>query len=150
MGYNKLMDKKLLKHERFIKAEITKFENKLKDAKTESETKLILANLDELCKYHNETIHNFQHERLIHLIVTFFFGGLLLLSIAAVFLFTLLPDMYSYAVNYSILLICSILFITEIFYVRHYYTLENGTQRLYELSKKLFEFSRLHKNNIDI
>lgn len=132
------MHKKILEHQQLIKTEITKFEHELKNTKTDKEIESLHRNLDELIKYHAETVHDFQHERLIHLIVTFFFSGLLLLSISIIFVLTLAPITYN-LFNILILLIGLILFITEIFYVKHYYDLENGTQKLYELTKKLYE-----------
>ena len=36
----------------------------------------------DLRAYHYQRVAEFQHERLIHLLVTFFFGGLLLLAYA--------------------------------------------------------------------
>lgn len=134
------MHKKILEHQQLIKTEITKFEHELKNTKTDKEIESLHRNLDELIKYHAETVHDFQHERLIHLIVTFFFGSLLLLSISIIFVLTLTPITYN-LFNILILLIGLILFITEIFYVKHYYDLENGTQKLYELTKKLYELA---------
>ena len=66
--------------------------------------------LVQLAAFHARRIAEFQHERLVHLLVTMFFACLLF---AAVGLF---------------------LFVLELFYIRHYYYLENGTQRLYRLT----------------
>lgn len=41
--------------------------------------------LAELAHYHRTRVQEFQHERLIHLLVTFFFAGLFLASLAAFF-----------------------------------------------------------------
>jgi hypothetical protein len=35
--------------------------------------------------------------------------------------------------------IVAILAVTDLFYIRHYYRLENGTEKLYALTKKLYE-----------
>jgi len=65
----------------------------------------------------------FQHERLIHLLVTIFVGICLVL----VFLFfLLLENIYLFII--LILLLC--LFIP---YIIHYYNLENGIFKLYKL-----------------
>lgn len=136
------MDKKLLNHEQFIKTEIEKFEHNLKKAETEGEQEVLQKGIAKLYKYHQMNVRNFQHERLIHLIVTFFFGGLLIASIIAVFLLTLLPISNDYSLlNTLNFIICGLLFVVEIFYVRHYYQLENGTQKLYPLSQKLYELT---------
>lgn len=146
------MDKKLLNHEQFIQTEIEKFEHNSKKAETEGEKEFLQEGIVRLYKYHQMNICNFQHERLIHLIVTFSFAGLLLLSIITLFLLALIPVDYNYAVlNNLVLFIIVILFITEIFYVKHYYDLENGAQRLYKLSEKLYKIisSAASLNNDD-
>lgn len=146
------MDNKLLAHEKFIKTEIEKIESGLKSIKNKQDATLIKVNILDLNNYHQKTVRDFQHERLIHLIVTFFFGGLLLFFIAAIFLFALLPMTSIYAILSTLILItCVFLFVTEVFYVRHYYQLENGTQRLYELSRKLYKLiSHINTLHIDI
>lgn len=136
------MDKKILEHEIFIKIEIEKLEQKLEKSDSEKNTANIGQDIQNLNNYHQTTVRNYQHERLIHLIVTFFFASLLILSIIVMFLLASLSTDPSYALlNNLVLVICGFLFITEIFYVRHYYQLENGTQRLYQLSKKLYELT---------
>lgn len=73
----------------------------------------------------------FQHERLVHLIVTFFTG------IAAIlFLMGMLYFSDIFLVLLFIITLC--LFIPYIF---HYYYLENGVQKLYDLYFKLKKHS---------
>ena len=94
---------------------------------------------DKLVAYHREMLENFQHERLIHLIVTFcfifltvIFGGalaFLMCNVAASFWWELIP----------LMLIVLILFIVSIFYVKHYYFLENHIQKMYDISRELYE-----------
>ena len=63
----------------------------------------------------------FQHERLIHLIVTHMFAVITIVTLAAMMYFKTLP-----------LLLLMVLEIGLLFpYVVHYYHLENGTQTLY-------------------
>lgn len=69
----------------------------------------------------------FQHERLIHLIVTVTFA---LLAFAAMF-FTIMQD------NLGIYLLLALLLLLLIPYIRHYYILENGVQKLYQYYDKL-------------
>jgi len=134
------MYNKLLTYEKFIKSEITKFENELKNTSNKQDGIYIQDEVQKLINYHRQKVQDYQHERLIHLIVTFFFAGLELLSIALIFLFTFMPTTYDFTLLSNLILaICAILFITEIFYVRHYYQLENGTQRLYVLSEQLYK-----------
>ena len=70
-------------------------------------------------------ISNFQHERLIHLLVTLFYAlfviGFIFLSIF--FIYFIVP--------------CFILIIFLFFYVKHYFLLENSVQYLYKLYDKI-------------
>ncbi len=84
---------------------------------------------EEDIKRHLIKIGFFQHERTIHLYVTFFYAIVFLLF-AALGL-----------VHYIFYIITFILFIFLVFYVIHYFRLENGVQYLYKqydmmLSKK--------------
>nr|MBP3598954.1 hypothetical protein [Eubacterium sp.] len=67
-------------------------------------------------------IQFFQHERLIHLIVTVLFAILAVMSILANLLIQ----------EWAVLALCLMFFVLLIPYVRHYYILENGVQKLYE------------------
>ena len=69
----------------------------------------------------------FQHERLIHLIVTLFFS---LFAIVFMILGTL---------SYYFLIIFAILLVFVIFYIYHYYFLEKKVQYLYTVYDKLKE-----------
>ena len=139
------MDKKLLAHEKYVKSEIKKFEHELKNSDHKLKTESIINEVKDLYNFHQKTVRDFQHERTIHLTVTLFFVGLLLLSIATMFLFALAPATYNFTLMSAlILIVVIILFITDIFYIRHYYQLENGTQRLYDLSKSLYDLTHKH------
>ena len=65
----------------------------------------------------------FQHERLVHLIVTFFTGITTILF--------LLGTLYFEEVLLLILFIITLLLFVP--YILHYYYLENGVQKLYDL-----------------
>lgn len=108
------MQQKLNKH-------IKNIDNILKENK--------IKNKDELIKNHLKQIEFYQHERLIHLIVTvfvgivmaiFFIGGLILENILVLLLFIL----------------TLLLFIP---YILHYYVLENGVQKMYDQYWNLLE-----------
>ncbi len=71
-------------------------------------------------------INFFSHERLIHLIITLFFA---LISIIFTYISTI-------NCNYLIYIITLVLYIMLIFYIVHYYRLENGVQYLYKLYDK--------------
>ena len=70
----------------------------------------------------------FQHERLIHLLVTLFYALLFLIFTALGF------------VHYTFFFIALILIVFLLFYIVHYFRLENGVQYLYkqydEMKKK--------------
>lgn len=80
-------------------------------------------NSEEFLAYLFRWIEWFQHERLIHLLVTLFFA---LFSIGMLFAFMVMKE-----------LMLGVLFlifaITTAFYINHYYLLENKTQYLYKL-----------------
>ena len=65
----------------------------------------------------------FQHERLIHLIVTLAFAVLTILSVYILILSMSVPTV----------LLTVLLAIMLIAYIKHYYVLENGVQKLYKI-----------------
>ena len=74
---------------------------------------------------HLTKIKFFQHERLIHLLVTLFYALFLLVSI---FLTKYIP-------LFAIVIIIFLIFL--VFYVRHYFFLENSVQYLYKEYDKM-------------
>ena len=72
-------------------------------------------------------IEFFQHERLIHLLVTLFYG-----------LFVFLAVIISFK-TWLFLIILYLALIVLIFYVRHYFFLENHVQYLYKQYDKMKE-----------
>lgn len=69
-------------------------------------------------------IRFFQHERLIHLIVTVAFGILTMLSLLGIFI--------AGDSKIPMVVLLAFFLILLIPYIRHYYILENGVQKLYE------------------
>ncbi len=98
----------------------------------------------ELIEYHKAMLQQFQHERLIHLIVTLFFA--LFMIIFFVFFGALeiwLPsNQYSSLITGGIGIIDAIFLVITLFYVRHYYQLENGVQKLEEITRKLYKHDK--------
>jgi hypothetical protein len=132
------MDKDLAKHKKITTHQIETIEKHLVDASPTERTNL-LAEARSLYRFHVIRVRDFQHERLIHLMVTFFFGVLWLLSVAGgLYALTLAADPSGPMLNILAWALCPLLFITELFYVAHYYKLENGTQALYDLTKRLY------------
>ncbi len=111
----------------------------LNDYINEIDDKIKTKNITEKdIKDHLIKIKFFQHERLIHLLVTLFYGLFLFLS---TMIFTIIP---------LFLIILYIVLIILIFYVRHYFFLENGVQYLYKQydeMKKIKSESTIKKIN---
>jgi len=120
------MDKSLRLYIEYIESQISLLDDKKAKQKAE-----------DLYYYHVDRVHDFQHERLIHLLVTLFFSGLLILSIIGMMWIAMLNISGMILLSILLLILGVILFVTVLFYVRHYYRLENGVQRLYASSEKL-------------
>ena len=80
-----------------------------------------------LARFHRMQIEYMQHERLIHLLVTLFFG---LCAMLTMFFFVLHPQV---AVGILLLLLLALV----VPYIAHYYKLENGLQRWYHLANEI-------------
>ncbi|MGI6612002.1 MAG: hypothetical protein ACOX0Z_00285 [Candidatus Nanosyncoccaceae bacterium] len=93
-----------------------------------------------LAKLHYHRLRSFQHERLIHLLITLFFAGLALVS--GIISFWLFINLLG-AVAYLSLALFMIVLVLELAYVRHYYYLENSIQELYQWDEQLM----LRKNH---
>ncbi|MBQ3326110.1 hypothetical protein IJG79_03120 [Candidatus Saccharibacteria bacterium] len=95
-----------------------------------------------LIEYHREMLQNFQHERLIHLIIMFFFIALTLVMTAiCIWLLSVTPSS-SWLEFLPTGIVTLLLWILSIAYVKHYYFLENHIQQLYDISRELFERSK--------
>jgi hypothetical protein len=80
-----------------------------------------------LARFHRAQIDYMQHERLIHLLVTLFFG----LSALLTLLFLVLHPTAMVGVLVFLLLVLLVP------YLVHYYRLENGVQRWYHLANEI-------------
>lgn len=88
---------------------------------------------NEILQEHLVQIGFFQHERLIHLIVTVAFAVLTLMSFVA-----------SLVVGMPALLALTLLFVVLLIsYIMHYYTLENEVQKMYVQYDRILE--QIHK-----
>ncbi len=90
---------------------IKEIDEKLKDEKIDKK---------DLVNNHLTKIEFFQHERLIHLLVTLFFSIFMMVFLAL----SLIHPIF--------LIIFFILIVFLLFYVVHYFRLENGVQYLYK------------------
>ena len=92
-----------------------------------SEKGLSNPNKDEILQEMLVQIGFFQHERLIHLMVTVLFAFLTIFTITA----ACFMNHFYYGMMFCLLsMVCLMLLVP---YIRHYYILENGVQKLYEL-----------------
>ena len=87
----------------------------------------------ELRKYHQEMVANFQHERLIHLIIMLFFITLTL-GLILVFAWTFAMNI----INIALIAAMVLMIILSVAYVKHYYFLENHIQRLYDITSEMY------------
>ena len=85
----------------------------------------------------------FQHERLIHLMVTLSFALFLLLSIGSLFMF---PSEFIL----TGVLLTAIFFGLTIGYVMHYYFLENSVQKMYHMRDEIIAFLDADLKNIGL
>jgi hypothetical protein len=92
----------------------------------EEKTREVLAEFETKISY-------FQHERLIHLMVTLAFAIFLLFEIFTLFV---MPIDFIVA---GVLLVCLFLGLT-IGYVMHYYFLENSVQKMYHMRDEIRDF----------
>lgn len=123
--YNRIMEKRIRAYEKFI----------AREAKRLDEHKMSEAERIELVDIHRETVTNFQHERLIHLLVTLFFA---LFAILALFVTAWTIMIYGLGLEMlSLYLLTIILVVLSGCYVRHYYFLENHVQGLYKYTRIL-------------
>lgn len=104
-----------------LKEYLTYIDNVIKQEKNKD--------LEQITKNHLTQIKFFQHERLVHLIVTVFVGSMAILFL----LFGLLT---SNIMLFILFLATLLLFIP---YILYYYFLENGVQKLYKQYWNLLE-----------
>ena len=82
---------------------------------------------DKELEYHYIKIKNYQHERLVHLIITVTFAFITLFSL------------YFAKSNITYLVITLISFIMLVCYIMYYYYLENTIQKLYKYYDLLYK-----------
>ena len=85
------------------------------------------AKIEEVLKEFETKISYFQHERLIHLIVTVLFA---LLEMSSLYVCVLSPSL-------SIVIFCGLFLVLLVPYVMHYYFLENSVQEMYKMRDQI-------------
>ena len=108
-----------------MKAAQAFIDNDMKTA-DEEKTRRVIAEFEVKIAY-------FQHERLIHLMVTLSFALFLLLSIGSLFIF---PSEFIL----TAVILVAIFFVLTIAYVFHYYFLENSVQKMYHMRDEMIAF----------
>lgn len=111
-GGNFGMNQYILEHEAYIRKLLEGNENQ---------------NWEKVRKYHKVQIMFLQHERLVHMMVTLFFGFLLVFVLFMALLFELV----------IFILLFVLLAVLEILYMIHLYRLETGVQRWYGLYRDI-------------
>ncbi len=93
------------------------------------------ADRKKLLELHREMVANFQHERLIHLLVTLFFA---VFAIGAMFVTASMISIYGLRFEMVPLYLLTLILVVLVgFYVKHYYFLENHIQKLYKYNREL-------------
>ncbi|MBP5579379.1 MAG: hypothetical protein J6X56_07895 [Ruminococcus sp.] len=93
--------------------------------------------LDDIMSEHLDKIAFMQHERIVHFLVTMLFSIILAVFIA-VLVFT--P-------NIPVLILVTMILVLLIFYIKHYYFLENTVQKMYRVYDSILEKQRKSKEN---
>ena len=88
--------------------------------------------------YHLMMLETFKHERVVHLFVTLAFALYMIVMFLA-FLFFSINYPEGKALNFCLGFVTLALTVTVVLYARHYYLLENGCQKLEEISKKFYD-----------
>lgn len=107
---------------KFLKEHILFIENILQKEKKDFDWQALV-------DFHRVQIGFLQHERLAHLLITLFFGLVFFGSIIAQLIL----------VNIGLMAASVILLGMLSFYIWHYFILENGVQKLYQLDKKIIQ-----------
>ena len=115
----------------YIKAYLSYIESFIKnrlETASDEEIEKVLSEFETKIAY-------FQHERLIHLIVTMFFALFTLMQFALIFM---IRDVWDLIIT-AVFLMAVILLCVLIGYICHYYFLENSVQKMYRLRDKIIE-----------
>lgn len=96
---------------------------------------------EETRKYHLAMVQQFQHERLVHLVVTMFFAMFTIVFFAIYIMLAINAPkgVWGQILTNGSGVISAILVIVLVFYIRHYYLLENGVQKLEEITKRFYK-----------
>ena len=85
--------------------------------------------LDEIMAEHKDKIAFMQHERIVHFLVTMLFA----------FILTVFFAVLIFNVNLAVLALVTIVLVLLLFYIKHYYFLENTVQKMYKVYDSILE-----------
>lgn len=117
------MEKRILAYRRYMDELLQK---------REAEGSMDEAEMEALKREHLVQLGFFQHERLVHLIVTVTFAVLELLSLLMTLLF---QELFPIVLTLLVLILL-------LPYVRHYYILENEVQRMYKQYDRIGQMAK--------
>jgi len=109
-----------------MKKQIQKYFDEINEIINTKSTK----NLEQVIQNHLVKIEIFQHERLIHLLVTLTFAILTMLSFIFLFINPTIPTA----------ILTGLFFVLLVPYIFHYYFLENSVQEMYKQYDKLIKY----------
>ncbi len=112
------MEKRILRYRHYMDELLSDIESNHNKSKEELET---------LRAEHLVQVSFFQHERLIHLIVTVLFA---LLEVISLVMVMMSPELFTLLLTVTVLILL-------LPYIRHYYILENEVQKMYKQYDKL-------------
>lgn len=93
-----------------------------------------------LSNFNRTEISFFQHERLIHLLITFFFVFMFIGVVVLELILLNTGESVTFLIN-GLSLINAISLVVLIFYILHYFFLENSVQKLYRLDNEIVKRS---------
>lgn len=129
------MEKRILNYRKYMDELLQQLNTTyqtLSDNESENAMQENTAEIAAIKTEHLTQIAFFQHERLVHLIVTVLFAILEMFAIALAMFF---PDI-------STLLLVVVVLVLLIPYIRHYYILENEVQKMYGQYDRLCELEK--------
>ncbi len=118
------MEKQIRDYEKYIKGQVREIEE------------LSFEEVHDLFKLHTETVRNFQHERLVHLLIMLFF---VFLAVCLVF-GTIIGVMAGWIFGgmfVALGVLDLLMVVLSVAYVKHYYFLENHIQGLYKYFEEI-------------
>lgn len=95
--------------------------------------------LDEIMAEHKDKIAFMQHERIVHFLVTMLFAFILIVFFAVLI----------FKINLAVLALLTIVLVLLLFYIKHYYFLENTVQKMYKVYDSILEKQKKLKESAE-